>query len=240
MVTKSISFLLATLATCFIALFVTDTIPAGAPALSAAGGGISMVASAWVFQFSAAVPENPTQAGEGWYFDFPTDCPINPTLGYKPCSVNHLVTAYDGAIADGKAISTTYQIDVTGLPIFNYLINPNNTCGPGSPGTVRLYFQQAGDNLSGIGAYEFHRWFSTPVPLIPGANTLSAVLDGANWISVYGKRGNDPDAAAGFTGAIADVANIGMVFGGGCFAGHGVIIQGSGTARFIMNSYALQ
>ena len=240
MVTKSIFFLLATLATCFIALFLRETIPASAPAPSPAGGGISMAPSAWVFQFSAAVPANPTQAGAAWYFDFPADCEISPALGHKPCSVNYLITAFGGAIAYGKTISMNYKIDVTGSAVFNYVINPDNKCGPGSPGTVRLYFQQAGDNLSGIGPYEFHRWFSTPATLAPGANTLSAVLDGANWISVYGKPGNDLDAAAGFAGAIANVANIGMVFGGGCFAGHGVNIQGSDTARFKVHSYAIQ
>jgi hypothetical protein len=58
----------------------------------------------------------------------------------------------------GKTISMNYEIDLTGSPIFNYIINPDNTFGSGSPGTVRLYFQQVGDNLSGNGAYEFYRW----------------------------------------------------------------------------------
>jgi hypothetical protein len=33
-----------------------------------------------------------------------------------------------------------------------------------------------------------------------------------------------------------NVGNIGMTFGGGCFAGHGVNISG-GTARFSLTSY---
>jgi hypothetical protein len=238
MATKSIPLLLATFATFSVVLLVRETVPAPAPVPSA-GAVISMAASAWVFQFSAAVPQNPTQAGTGWYFDFPADCAIDPTLGYKPCSVNYLVTGFGGAITHGKTISMNYEIDLTGSPIFNYIINPDNTCGSGSPGTVRLYFQQVGDNLSGNGAYEFYRWFSTPATLAPGSNTLSVVLAGANWISVYGKVGNDPTAATGFAAAIADIGHIGMVFGGGCFASHGVNIQGSGTARFTVNSYGV-
>ena len=222
------------------ATLLKETVPAPVPAPPPAGGAISMAASAWVFQFGAAVPANPIQTRAGWYFDFPADCAINPTLGYKQCSVNYLVTGFGGTIADGKTISMNYQIDVTGSPVFNYLINPNNTCGSGSPGTVRLYFQQVGDNLSGNGTYEFYRWFSTPATLAPGSNTLSVVLAGAHWISVYGKAGNDPAAAAGFAAAIANIANIGMVFGGGCFASHGVNIQGSGTARFTVNSYGIE
>jgi len=227
--------LLAALPTIFVVLLATLALPM----TRARGAAIWMAASEWLFQFSAATPKNPTQAGEGWYFDFPADCPTNPSLGYKPCSVNYVVTRYDGALANGKAITMTYEVDISGSPIFNYLINRNNTCGLGSPGTVRLYFQQGGDNFSGIGSYEFYRWFSTPVPLRAGPNTLSAVLDGANWISVYGKRGNDTYAAAGFAAAVAKVAQIGMVFGGGCFAGHGVNVQGSGTARFTVHGYAI-
>ena len=66
-----------------------------------------MPASAWVFQFSAAVPQNPTQAGTGWYFDFPADCAIDPTLGYRPCSVNYLVTGFGGAIESPALVSIT-------------------------------------------------------------------------------------------------------------------------------------
>jgi hypothetical protein len=98
MATKSIPLLLATFATFSVVLLVRETVPAPAPAPPSAGAVISMAASAWVFQFSTAVPQNPTQAGTGWYFDFPADCAIDPTLGYKPCSVNYLVTRFGGAI----------------------------------------------------------------------------------------------------------------------------------------------
>jgi hypothetical protein len=98
MATKSIPLLLATFATFSVVLLVRETVPAPAPAPPSAGAVISMAASAWVFQFSAAVPQNPTQAGTGWYFDFPPDCAIDPTLGHKPCSVNYLVTGFGGAI----------------------------------------------------------------------------------------------------------------------------------------------
>jgi len=239
MALKSIRLLLATFATFFLMLLLRETIPAPAPAAPNAGSVISIRASAWMFQSGTAVPANPTQKGADWYFDFPADCAIDPTLGYKPCSVNYLVTGYSGAITPGKTISMSYQIDVTGSPVFSYRINPNNTCSSGSPGTVRLYFQQAGDDLSGNGTYEFYRWFSTPAALAPGSNTLSVLLAGANWISVYGKVGDDPTAEPGFAAATANIANIGMAFGGGCFAGHGVNIQGRGTARFTVNSYVV-
>src|SRR2546427_5558274 len=42
--------------------------------------------------------------------------------------------------------------------VFNYQLNPNNTCD--YPAHARLYLQRTGDDLSGQGEYEFYRWFS--------------------------------------------------------------------------------
>jgi len=44
--------------------------------------------------------------------------------------------------------------------------------------------------------------------------------------------------SAAFRAALQNVGNIGMTFGGGCLAGHGVNING-GTARFSLTSYRL-
>jgi hypothetical protein len=51
--------------------------------------------------------------------------------------------------------------------------------------------------------------------------------------------GHAPGFAAAANRALAGIGHIGMVFGGGCFASHGVNIQGSGTARFTVNSYGV-
>jgi hypothetical protein len=146
---KFIRLLLATLSTLFTVILLREAVPAPAAQPPPAGGVISMAASAWVFQFGADIPVNPTQAGAGWYFDFPGDCAIDPRLGYKPCSVNYLVTAFGGAISEGKIISMNYQIDIIGAPLFNYLINPDNTCGSGSPGTCGFISSRSAIIFSG-------------------------------------------------------------------------------------------
>jgi hypothetical protein len=61
-------------------------------------------------------------------------------------------------------------------------------------------------------------------------------MDGSNWSDFYGHFGNDPAYAAGFNAAVANVTEIGLSFGGGCFFENGVgTTDGSGT--FTLNSY---
>jgi len=69
---------------------------------------------------------------------------------------------------------------------------------------------------------------------------LVAPLNAAQWSSVLGKKGTDSAVATqGFEAALADLGNVGMTFGGGCFFGHGVFVTG-GTARFIATGYAVR
>ena len=76
--------------------------------------------------------------------------------------------------------------------------------------------------------------------LAPGARELVAPLDPAQWSSVLGKRGTDGAAARhGFEAGLAQLGNVGMTFGGGCFFGHGVFVTG-GTARFITTEYVVK
>jgi len=62
-------------------------------------------------------------------------------------------------------------------------------------------------------------------------------LDPGQWTDTNGNLGtSDPIR---FAAALADPMTIGLTFGGGCFFGHGVYIDG-GTARFILTSYVVQ
>jgi hypothetical protein len=70
--------------------------------------------------------------------------------------------------------------------------NPDNTCGGAA--TVSLFIQRLGD--TGYG--EFDRWFSkSSIILANGTGTLSTEVSPDKWISVYGRDGNAPVAAAG-------------------------------------------
>lgn len=185
-------------------------------------------AAGWTAQFSS-MPVN--VSGAGFWFDFPQDCPIDPTLGYKPCSANYVVKGWSGPIFEGRTFSMNYTIAASdGAVVFRYDTNPNNTCGPGFPGTVRFYLVSASDSVNG-------RWFvknEKATELAPGTFDVSMVLSTDNFTGVYpGTYG------ATWSSTLANVGGVGVVFGGGCFAGHGVNVSG-GTARFTLNSFSVQ
>jgi hypothetical protein len=126
---------------------------------------------------------------------------------------------------------STYQASfavavLSGSPVFTYDAGPDNPCA--NPPHVQLFLWGTRNADS-----EFARWWSHAGAheLSPGTILLSADLnDLTDWSSVYGKSADSSaEATAGFDRA-RDSALIGLTFGGGCFAGHGVATKG-GTAR---------
>jgi len=191
----------------------------------------------WMFQYSNAVSGPFFDAQDNAYFDFPADCAVNPMLGYKPCSANYLVQSRTAPLSGDAIFNLGFRLDGSGQT--SYLINLNNTCGPGSPATVRPYFQRQGDNLSGEGEYEFYRWFGPPLNLAGNSGVLqSSTSLGARdqWIDVWGYPATDN--AAAFAAALASPSFVGLVFGGGCFASHGANAIG-GPVRFTLTSFGV-
>jgi len=186
------------------------------------------------------MPSRPTVGDSGtWYFDFPTD-PNYPACvsnsGAVCDSVNYVTNSSVGL--GTHSVSMTFQILTTGVPTFNYVMQADNTCPTSA--TVRLFLERKDDDFS----QEFYRWWSNPMVYdlqpTPGDVTMTVPLTPDQWSSVYGKVGNlNATTQAGFQDALANLGNIGMTFGGGCFFGHGVNISG-GTARFVLVSYAIQ
>lgn len=189
--------------------------------------GVSMASAQWNIQFSSGMPLHPsTNAGGGWYFDFPA----------PPGSVHYVTTAVDMAASEN--MRAVIQVSTTGAPIFHYRLRPGNTCDV--PAHVRLYLQQYGDDMTAT--KEFYRWWSNPAAytLEAGSATLDVPFAPDRWTSVFGKRGTDSaQAEAGFKQAIANLANVGFTFGGGCFFGHGVNVTG-GAARFVATAFSVQ
>lgn len=194
--------------------------------------------SRWHLQYSAGVPDHPVADKAGWSFDFPvynqqspTNCSEDKSCGH----VNYITTLVNAAIA-ATALTMTFRIETTGAPIFQYALNPNNTCS--NPAAVRLFIQRQGDTLEVD--HEFYRWWSKAAAVLTaGTVTLTVPLMPDQWLSVLGKAGDlNQITSAAFRAALQNVGNIGMTFGGGCFAGHGVNISG-GTARFSLTSYRL-
>jgi len=156
-------------------------------------------------------------------FEFPATGSINYLINVKP------PTVISGTIVVSLRISTT------GPVVFNYMMEPSNTCP--TPATVRPLIWAHGNS-----PHEFDRWWSNPTSwlLTAGSGTLIVPLSPEKWSSVYGRLGNASAAArAGFTNALRNVSSLGLTFGGGCFFGHGVNVRG-GSAQFVLTNYQIQ
>jgi hypothetical protein len=222
-----------------IAFFVFMATGCGSPGNQSFGPPASHAAKGWSILYSPSMPSTPTAGGPGtWYFDFPTD-PNYPACVYNPdtlChSVNYVTNSYTESVSHN--VSMTFQILTTGAPTFNYMMETGNTCATSA--TVRLFLERKNDDLS----QEFYRWWANSAiyDLQPTSEnvTMTVPLTPDQWSSVYGKPGNlNATTLAGFHDALTNLGHVGMTFGGGCFAGHGVNVSG-GSARFALISYSI-
>jgi hypothetical protein len=166
---------------------------------------------------------NPTAAPNGWQFSFPLDA-VHNCPGAACVAVGYVTTPYTLPIT-GRSITITYQVMATPGTVFNASTEGDNS----------------GD--AALGFPDRYRWFSpaNSVPMTP-INSISSYtvsLDPSKWIGVYGEVGNSSATAlAAFKATIGNIGNIGLVFGGGCFAGHGVYLD-AGSATFNLLGYVI-
>jgi hypothetical protein len=188
-----------------------------------------MEAADWNILYSPSMPPHPTALDRGWYFDFPS-CDATSV-----CSVNYVTVPV--SLAASTRARAVFRIATTGTPVFHYKLSRNNTCEAAAH--VRFILQRKGDDLSARS--QFYRWFSsTGFKLAEGGADLSIPLTPNQWVSVLGKRADQDEAAStGFQQALQNLGNVGFVYGGGCFYGHGVNVTG-GAARFLATEYSLE
>jgi hypothetical protein len=129
----------------------------------------------------------------------------------------------------------TVEVTVVGDPIFDWQSESDNTCY-GVPATVRPFFEGT-QNTDTTG-----RWWAI-IPndfvLAPGSMVITVPLTPANWSDVNGQVGNlNSQTLVGFAASLQNVSMVGMTFGGGCFFGHGVNVNG-GTAEFQVLDYRI-
>jgi hypothetical protein len=205
---------------------------------------------------SAFGPAPPPPAS-GWQIGYYTPSPVG-TLSYAQAFRGSGEASLDFTSADNTALLITGQkakfpsllgdlggdtsisatFDVAGVTgLFTYYGEPSCN-GPlpdlGPAPNVRFYFQTS--NAGGFD--ETHYWWSNPVSqiLVNGTWTLTTDFNPSSWSDYYGHFGIDPAYAAGFEAALANVTDIGVSFGGGCFFENGVgTTDGSGT--FTLDSF---
>jgi hypothetical protein len=209
---------------------------------------VSLAAAGWTTYANGSTDQHfrlANDAAGALTFDFPQDAPpFFLASGRSPTapSADYLFTT--AAVADlSQPHTLTATFNVTAAPgaSFNAKFEPSNTC-PAAP-TVRLLLETPGLLTNWRGAtLAYTRWYGPASPLTPGAHTLSAPLTGADWTDVFADPGDaasipagqSQSPAAGFQAALTH-ARVGLVFGGGCFAGHGVGVTG-GAASFTLSS----
>ena len=198
------------------------------PAEPAHAEKLTLSPQAWSIRYSQGMPSNPSLAESGWSLDFPrgTDCKKK-----QDCpGVHYVITPYRKLRLENSTLITKFQIMTQGEVRFNYRLEASNTCS--SPATVRAFLQRADDDLYAANG----RFWSNPIATIlaPGNFTMAIKLHPDQWTNVEGQHDR-----AGFEALLGKIGNVGLTFGGGCFFGHGVNVEG-GSARFIMNSFAIQ
>jgi hypothetical protein len=166
-----------------------------------------------------------------------------------------LTTTVDSAVLGdltGKTISATVSLTTTGTPVFIYGGNTpwsswNTTCPV--PANTRLYISTnpAAYDLQDASQNENDYWWSSgpnaaaTINASTGTVVLTDTFDPTHWSNAQGHSAADPVYTAAFQAAVANVRQIGVSFGGGCFFDVGVAVKpNTGTAAFHLISYNVQ
>lgn len=173
-------------------------------------------------------------------FTFPA-APPNPPTATAWNEFSYLQTKFTESLTTEHYISVTMQVTTTSGAQFVYTWDDDgNTCG--GDAYARVLIDERGDNYSGIGKYQYYRWWSNPIAYdltTGGLVTVTTALTPDQWSSVQGQFGNaNTHATNGFNKALANVGLLGITFGGGCFFGHGVDVL-NGTATFALISFQI-
>ncbi len=183
------------------------------------------------------------QPSSSWTLRYSSGVRLTSPLGFTfplpPGSVNYLTESYATPITQAQALTMTAQI--IGAPTFNYLLEPWNTCV--NYASVRPYFERVNDQHGSSGrdiiyAPGNYRWWSNPgsIELREGTFTLTVPFVPEQWSDTAGVFGQND--LSGFSAALAQPRYVGMTFGGGCFYGHGVNVDG--PASFLVKSFSVQ
>ena len=179
---------------------------------------VSLDPENWYILYSAGMPPHPSADTAGaWSFEFPS----SETGGH----VNYVETPFQ-ATTTPQSVTITFRVE-SDAPQYRVLDSRDHP-----PATVRLFFEQQGDNLSDPNG----RWWADASIYNLGSQdgqtlTFTVPFTSDRWGNVIGQF----DAQA-FSAALKNIGWVGMTFGGQFFAGHGVALTG-GSAKYILIDY---
>lgn len=139
----------------------------------------------------------------------------------------HYILRGGAKFATAKSIQWGMAIDLT--PDSAVIKATEGTSA--AAGTVIL--TRAGDNLSGVGKYADYRLWSgaNRIFLVEGSFVAECPMVASSWTNVNGQQ---PSSSA-FKGLLANIAKVGVTFGG-MFFGHGVLCKG-GSAKITVTKF---
>ncbi len=192
--------------------------------------------SAWTIRYSPGMPTQPTATGSGFSFNFPTGrgCPA-PRAGNDPTQPSFNVSAcshVDYVTRGPMPLNGSLTIDYTitgNNPVWGYTTAATNTGG--APPQLTLMVEHTNDQYLGNGLWRWDSNIRTPIG--PGHFHVTVPLTFSSWAAV---AGSSPGTQAQFQDVLSNLGAVGLVFGGGDSAGHGLYLT-SGSATFILNSF---
>ena len=150
--------------------------------------------------------------------------------------------AYNGQLLGNLTdkVAVVADIEVLGTEFTYYGQGTLSNQCPTPPASVRLYFETTNNELGYSQYWWSNNGAASSYVLAPGSATLTANLDPSKWSDWDGHLGNfDAAHIAAFNEAVADVQQIGLSFGGGCFFANGVGSP-SGSANIALTNLVAQ
>jgi hypothetical protein len=177
----------------------------------------------------------PLSNAPGGALQFTWPKPSVGTAGYLTTVWKSPLTGYTSLVL------TVSSIPVSGTPIFAY-DTAGNPCVYAPH--VRPYIQFLSDGGSGETFANEEWWANDPysyeLDLLGTATITVPLTDLSVWSNEAGQfADSSPTETAAFQTVLAHPGQIGMNFGGGCFFGHGVYVEG-GVAQFQVVSLELE
>lgn len=134
---------------------------------------------------------------------------------------------------EGTKLTINGAMSVTPGAVFNFMSESNNVGT--DPAGFRPFIKTNAWDIN----FQFDRWWSDTRYVLKDDPMirLKVSLDPSTWFAVDGTRADDPIALPSFRAAIACPSFVGLTFGGGYFAGHGVNVSGGSAHLDVIQFY---
>jgi hypothetical protein len=174
----------------------------------------------WELKYGLNMPSKPKTNGSGWFINMPK---TGAVVSYAMTEDKYELFKKK-KVPNNSSVTMTVTIEASPDAYFEYKTQPDNLGNAPATARVMLYSSLYG---------EFNRWFGIQgIEMVEGTHTIKIPLEPDKWLSVFGKKGDfNANTRKKFKEFLIKPLNVGVVFGGGSFYGHGLFMS-SGSATF--------